>query len=77
MSKDKNIHVVPHNDGWVVKAESTKLAGSAHPSQKQAIEATRERARRSKVELIVFRQDGRTREHDSYGNATYPQRDRP
>ncbi len=42
----KNVHIVPHPDGWGVKIEGNERATSVHRTQQQAIDAGRDRARR-------------------------------
>jgi uncharacterized protein YdaT len=68
----KNQHVVPHGDKWVIKGEGNRRATSVHETQKEAIEAAREIARKQRSELFIHGQDGRIRERDSYGNDPYP-----
>lgn len=76
MSKKKDIHVVPHQDGWATRREGVSRAGRVHRTQADAIGAGRDQAKREKVELVVHRKDGRIRDSDSYGNDPYPPRDR-
>ena len=44
MSK-RNQHVVPHQDGWALKAESSQRATSVYKTQEEAIDAGRKIAR--------------------------------
>lgn len=71
MSK-KNIHIVPHGDAWAVRSEGAGRAGSLHNTQRDAINRGRDQARRTEVELVIHRPDGRIRDKDSYGNDPYP-----
>lgn len=71
----KDIHVVPHKDGWATRTEGAGRAGSVHDTQRGAIERGREQARREQVELVIHRQDGRIRDSDSYGDDPFPPRD--
>jgi len=57
MAQDK-LHVVPHGDGWAVKAEGKDDVESTHPTQKEAIEAGRESAQRADADLVIHRADG-------------------
>lgn len=75
MSKKKDIHVVPHADGWATKKEGNQRAGVVTNTQREAIEKAREQAIREKVEVVIHRKDGTIRDSDSYGNDPYPPRD--
>ena len=68
MAKNKNYHVVPHDDGWAVKRENASRASSVHPTQKSAIKAGTPLAKKSQGELRIHGKDGRIRDTDSYGN---------
>ncbi|WP_374682544.1 DUF2188 domain-containing protein [Accumulibacter sp.] len=68
----KDIHVVPHKDGWATKKEGAGRAGNVADTQKQAIERAREQAQREKVEVVIHRRDGTIRDSDSYGNDPHP-----
>lgn len=73
----KPIHVVPNPDGgWNSKREGASRASGHFDTQKEAIEAARETARRDKTELSIHGKDGRIREKDSYGNDPFPPRDK-
>jgi hypothetical protein len=76
MSKKRDIHVVPHKDGWATKKEGAGRAGSVHPTQSAATERAREQAKRERTEVVIHRPDGRIRDSDSYGNDPIPPRDR-
>lgn len=70
----KNVHIVPHSDGWAVKIEGNDRATSVHRTQEQAIEAGRDRARRDESEILIHGENGRIRERDSYGSDPFPPR---
>src|SRR6185436_15690394 len=72
MAKAPNIHVVPRNEGWVVRREGTTRATSVHSTQRDAVQAARKIARHHNGELIIHRRDGRIRERDSYGTDPFP-----
>ena len=76
MSGKKDIHVVPHKDGWATKKEGAGRAGSVHDTQHSAIERAKDQAKREKTEVVIHRKDGRIRDNDSYGNDPFPPRDR-
>ena len=68
----KNVHIVPHSDGWAVKIEGNDRATSVHDTQQQAIDAGRDRARREESELLIHGRNGRIRDRDSYGGDDFP-----
>jgi len=72
----KDIHVVPHKQGWATRKEGASRAGVVTPTQKQAIDKARDQARRDKVEVVIHRKDGRIRDSDSYGNDPNPPKDK-
>jgi hypothetical protein len=77
MSDKKDHHVTPHPDGgWQVIREGAERAGSRHPTQAEAIEQARERARRDRAEVVIHDRRGRIRDSDSYGNDPAPPKDR-
>jgi len=76
MSSKRDIHVVPHADGWATRKEKADRAGVVTDTQGEAIERAREQARREHVEVVIHRRDGTIRDSDSYGNDPVPPRDR-
>ena len=72
----KDIHVVPHKDGWATKKEGAQRAGVVTDSQKAAIDRAREQAKRDHVEVVIHRKDGTIRDSDSYGNDPNPPKDK-
>lgn len=76
MTKKRDIHVVPHKDGWATRREGAERAGSVHDTQRQAQDAARETAKRDRVEVVTHGRDGRIRDSDSYGNDPHPPKDR-
>jgi hypothetical protein len=72
MSK-KDLHVVPHQDGWAVKREGGDRASSVHETKQDALDQGRGQARRDQVELVIHKKDGTI---DSYGNYPNPPRDK-
>jgi hypothetical protein len=75
MSKKRDIHVVPHKDGWATKKEGAGRAGSVHSTQKSATERARDQAIRERTEVVIHRKDGTIRDSDSYGNDPNPPKD--
>ena len=76
MTKKRDIHVVPHDDGWATKKEGASRAGSVTGTQKDAIDRARDQAKRERVEVVIHRKDGTIRDSDSYGNDPNPPKDR-
>lgn len=72
MTKKRDVHVVPHADGWATKKEGSSRAGVVVPTQEKAIQRAREQAVREKVEVVIHRKDGTIRDSDSYGNDPAP-----
>lgn len=68
----KNQHVVPHHGGWAVKGAGNQRATSVHDTQRQAIGAARDIARKQQSDLIIHRRNGRIRDKDSHGNDPFP-----
>ncbi|KDP87367.1 DUF2188 domain-containing protein [Cupriavidus basilensis] len=64
----RNVHVVPHGDGWDVVHEGARGERAHFLNQDEAIEAATVIARREKVELLVHGQDGQIRMRNSYGH---------
>lgn len=72
----KDVHVVPHKDGWATRTEGAGRAGSLHDTQREAIDRARGQAQRERVEVVIHRPDGRIRDSDSYGKDPMPPRDK-
>lgn len=72
----KDIHVVPHEDGWATKKEGASRAGSVHDTKADALEQAREQAKRERVEVVIHRQNGTIQDSDSYGRDPFPPRDK-
>ncbi|RRQ23197.1 DUF2188 domain-containing protein [Guyparkeria sp. SCN-R1] len=76
MSNKRDIHVVPHKEGWATRREGSSRALGIHRTQTDAIDSGRSQARKDRVELVTHRKDGRIRDSDSYGNDPHPPKDR-
>lgn len=72
----KDVHVVPHKDGWATKKEGASRAGTVTDTQKQAFERARDQAKREHVEVVIHGRDGKVRDSDSYGNDPNPPKDK-
>lgn len=75
MTKKRDIHVVPHQDGWATRTEGASRVGKVYPTQGAAIDRGRDQARREHVELVTHNRKGQIRDSDSYGNDPNPPRD--
>lgn len=74
MSK-KDIHVVPHEQGWAVRREGGDRASSVHDTKAEAMEQARNQGRRERVEVVEHGRDGRIQGSNSYGNDPNPPKD--
>lgn len=72
----KDIHVVPHGDGWATKKEGATRVGHTAPTQQQAFNQARSQAKREHVEVVIHRPDGTIRNSNSYGNDPNPPKDK-
>ena len=67
----RNQHVVRHERGWAVRGAASRKPSSVHQTQKEAIDAARDIARRQKTELFIHDRNGKIRARNSYGNDPY------
>lgn len=72
----KDIHVVPHENGWATKKEGAGRAGVVVDTQKEAIARARGQAQRERVEVVIHGRDNKIRDSDSYGNDPNPPKDK-
>src|SRR5215216_5557579 len=70
MAKRSPVHVEVRQKGWAVVREGNERATSVHPTQAEAAKEGRDIARRDETEFFLHAQDGRIREHRSYGQET-------
>jgi hypothetical protein len=75
MVKKRDIHVVPHSDGWATRKEGADRAGGVYERKRDALEQARGQAKRERVEVVIHGQDGRIQDSDSYGRDPFPPRD--
>lgn len=76
MSKKRDIHVVPHEDGWATRKEGAERVSSTHSTQNAAINRAVGAAKKAGLEVVIHRKDGTIRDSDSYGNDSIPPKDR-
>ena len=70
----KSQHVVPRDGKWAVRRTGAARVSRKFDTQREAIEAERDIARRQGSDLYIYRQDGRIRERDSYNKVSFPQK---
>lgn len=68
----KNVHVVPHPEGWAELKEGNQRPSKLFDTQKEAIKHARQSAQNEKSELIIHSKNGAIREKNSYGNDPHP-----
>lgn len=71
----KDIHVVPHAEGWAVKKEGAQRASSVHARKEEAMQQAREQGRRDQVEVVEHGRNGQIQGSNSYGNDPHPPKD--
>jgi hypothetical protein len=69
----RDVHVVPHYDGWATKREGGVRVGRLAESQAEAIEIGRRTAKRDKVQLVVHGRDGKIQDTYSYVKDPLPE----
>ena len=72
MTKGKNVHVVPHNDGWAARTENSNKVLKQFETKVQATDYGRNVARNQQSELVIHGLNGRIQDKDSYGNDPCP-----
>ena len=65
-------HVVPRDGKWAVRRTGASRVSRKFDTQREAIEAARDMARRQGTDLYIYGQDGRIRERNSYGKDSFP-----
>lgn len=72
MTKGKNQHVVPHQEGWAVKGAGNSKATKVTQTQKEAIGIAENIARNQQSDTKIHGENGRIRAGNSYGNDPHP-----
>ena len=72
MSEKSNVWVTTDGDDWIVRREGSDRAYSRRDTQREALEAGPNTARREQVELIWQGRDRMIWGRNSYGNAPHP-----
>jgi hypothetical protein len=68
----RNQHVVPAGGRWTVRSAGAQRASRIFPTQEEAVEHAREKARRDGKELFIHGRDGRVQERSSYSREATP-----
>lgn len=73
----KEIHIVsnPNRGGWDAKRPNTDRASKHFDTKKEAMEWSRDLAKREGLELIPHGTDGKIQNSNSYGNDPCPPKD--
>ena len=69
---NRNVHTVPHGDGWANRREGSERVSNTAPTKQAAEQVGRDMARRDYVEHLIHRRDGTIGERNSYGHDPYP-----
>ena len=72
MAKGKNIHIVPHKDGWAARSEGAKRVIKQFNTQAKATKFGEPIAEKRNSELLIHGRNGQIRDRDSYGNDPCP-----
>ena len=72
MAKGKNVHVVPHNNGWAARTEGSQKVLKDFDTKAQATDFGRNVARNQQSELVIHGLNGRIQDKDSFGNDQCP-----
>lgn len=67
----KNIHVICDKNGWKMMKENTDEE-KYFDTKEEALEYSKQLAKKDKVELIIHNKDGIISNKNSYGNDDYP-----
>lgn len=68
----KNIHVLYKDEKWISKEENFDNILKSFDTKDEAIEYSRNKAKKNKVELIIHNINNKISNRDSYGNDFYP-----
>ena len=65
-------HVVPNGKKWSVLRSEASRASRVFPTQQEAIDDAKKKAKKHGTELFIHGRDGRIRERNSYGKDPHP-----
>jgi hypothetical protein len=66
MADKKDIHTVPHEDGWAVAREGAKRPSKVLDTQQEAWDETKRMAKQDGVEGFLHGRNGQIRERNTY-----------
>jgi hypothetical protein len=70
----RNVHTVPHGDGWANRRDDAQRVSNTAPTKDEAEKVGRGMAKRDRVEHLIHRRNGTIGERNSYGHDPYPPR---
>jgi hypothetical protein len=78
MAKRKEIHVVPNKErgGWDAKKNNAERASKHFDKKEDAMQWSKEKAKKDGAELIPHKRDGKIQNPNSYGNDPNPPKDK-
>lgn len=78
MAKRKEIHVVPNKDkgGWDAKKNNAERASKHFDKKEDAMQWSKEKAKKDGAELIPHKRDGKIQNPNSYDNDPNPPEDK-
>ena len=65
-------HVVPNRGGWSVRSSGSKRASHTFPTQREAIDVARHKAKKHGTEVYIHGRDGRISERSSFESDPHP-----
>ena len=68
----RNQWVVRHGDGWAQRGPGNARLTRTFGTQREAIQAARQTAKRERSELFIQDEHGKIRERNSYGRDPHP-----
>ena len=74
-SAAKNLHVVRHTEGWIIRSEGSMRVRSLHNTQREAVETARALAKREGITLVIHSSDGRVKVWESHSRDPKPRRE--
>lgn len=67
-----NYYTVRHGDKWASRKEGASKVSKIFDTQKEAMDYSRDQAKKNNSEHRIQGQDGKFRDADSYGNDPHP-----
>lgn len=76
MSKGKNQYVVPTESGWGVRGQGNSKITVKADTKAEALKLGTQIAKNQQSELTILKKDGRIQNKNSFGNDSFPPRDK-